>query len=233
MLIYLIDWLENIFGNVPGAGLFDYITFRAGFAVIISLLISMVFGKKIINYLRKLQIGESVRELGLEGQIQKQGTPTMGGLIIIMAILIPCLLVARLDNVYIILMIITTIWIALIGFIDDYIKVFKKDKKGLKGKFKIMGQVGLGLIVALTFVINKDIVVRMDQSAALEIGLSEDDRRGDLIPVKNAKGETIYKGDYKTNLTNVPFFKGNRLDYSLQLCRCNRLDYSLQCWQAT
>jgi phospho-N-acetylmuramoyl-pentapeptide-transferase len=161
MLIYLIDWLEKVFGNVPGAGLFDYITFRAGFAVIISLLISMFFGKQIIDYLRKLQIGESVRELGLEGQKQKQGTPTMGGLIIIMAILIPCFLVARLDNVYIILMILTTVWIGLIGFIDDYIKVFKNDKKGLKGKFKIMGQVGLGLLVALTFVLNENIVVRL------------------------------------------------------------------------
>lgn len=214
MLIYLIDWLEEIFENVPGAGLLDYITFRAGFAVIISLLISMFFGKRIIDYLRRLQIGESVRELGLEGQKQKQGTPTMGGLIIIMAILIPCLLVARLENVYVILMIITTVWIGLIGFIDDYIKVFKKDKKGLKGKFKVMGQVGLGLIIALTFVMNEDIVVRMDQSAAREIGLTEEARKGDLIPVLTEDGNTVYKGDYKTNLTNIPFFKGNRLDYA-------------------
>ncbi len=214
MLIYLIDWLEEIFENVPGAGLFDYITFRAGFAVIVSLLISLVFGKRIINYLRRLQIGETVRELGLEGQIQKQGTPTMGGLIIIMAILIPCLLVAKLNNIYVILMIITTIWIASIGFIDDYIKVFKKEKKGLKGKFKIMGQVGLGLIIALTFVLNDDIVVRMDEASAIEIGLTEDARIGELIPVLNEEGETVYKGDYKTNLTNVPFFKGNRLDYA-------------------
>ncbi len=214
MLIYLIDWLEEVFGNVPGAGLFDFITFRAGFAVIISLLISMFFGKQIIDYLRKLQIGETVRELGLEGQLQKQGTPTMGGLIIIMAILIPCLLVAKLDNVYVILMIVTTVWMALIGFIDDYIKVFKKDKQGLKGKFKVMGQIGLGLIVALTFVMNKDIVVRMDQTAAHEIGLTEEARIGALIPVETERGDTLYKGDYKTNLTNVPFFKGNRLDYS-------------------
>ncbi len=214
MLIYLIDWLEKVFGNVPGAGLFDYITFRAGFAVIISLLISMFFGKQIIDHLRKLQIGETVRELGLEGQVQKQGTPTMGGLIIIMAILIPCLLVAKLDNIYVVLMIVTTVWMAFIGFIDDYIKVFKKDKQGLKGKFKVMGQIGLGLIIALTFVMNEDIVVRMDQSAAREIGLSEDTRVGELIPVVNLRGDTICRGDYKTNLTNVPFFKGNRLDYA-------------------
>lgn len=214
MLIYLIDWLEKIFGNVPGAGLFDYITFRAGFAVIISLLISMFFGKQIIDYLRKLQIGESVRELGLEGQKQKQGTPTMGGLIIIMAILIPCLLVARLNNVYVILMIVTTVWIGLIGFIDDYIKVFKKDKKGLKGKFKVMGQVGLGLLVALTFILNENIVVRLDQTAAQEIGLDEENRIGELIAVPAEDGSFTYKADYKTNLTNVPFLKGNRLDYS-------------------
>lgn len=214
MLIYLIDWLEEIFGNVPGAGLFDYITFRAGLAVIISLLISMFFGKRIIDYLRKLQIGESVRELGLEGQIQKQGTPTMGGLIIIMAILIPCLLVAELNNIYVILMVVTTVWMAFIGFVDDYIKVFKKDKQGLKGKFKIMGQVGLGFIIALTFIMNEDVVVRMDQTAAEEIGLTDEARVGDLIPVETEDGGAIYKGDYKTNLTNVPFFKGNRLDYS-------------------
>jgi len=214
MLIYLIDWLEEIFGNVPGAGLFDYITFRAGLAVIISLLISMFFGKRIIDYLRKLQIGESVRELGLEGQIQKQGTPTMGGLIIIMAILIPCLLVAELNNIYVILMVVTTVWMAFIGFVDDYIKVFKKDKQGLKGKFKIMGQVGLGFIIALTFIMNEDVVVRMDQTAAVEIGLTDEARVGELIPVETEDGGAIYKGDYKTNLTNVPFFKGNRLDYS-------------------
>ena len=213
MLIYLIDWLNSILGHIPGAGLFQYITFRAGVAVIISLIISLLMGRKIIDYLRRLQIGETVRELGLEGQTQKSGTPTMGGVIIIMAVLIPCLLMARLDNVYVILMILSTTWMAIIGFIDDYIKVFKKDKKGLSGKFKILGQVGLGLIIALTMLWNQDIVVRMETSVAKEVGLDDRDRKGSLIYVEEGD-RTIEKGDYKTNLTNVPFLKGNRLDYA-------------------
>ncbi|MBK6947672.1 MAG: phospho-N-acetylmuramoyl-pentapeptide-transferase [Haliscomenobacter sp.] len=213
MVIYLIDWLNSILGHIPGAGLFQYITFRAGVAVIISLIISLLMGRKIIDYLRRLQIGETVRELGLEGQTQKSGTPTMGGVIIIMAVLIPCLLMARLDNVYIILMILSTTWMAIIGFIDDYIKVFKKDKKGLSGKFKILGQVGLGLIIALTMLWNQDIVVRMETSVAKEVGLDNRDRRGSLIYVEEGE-RTIEKGDYKTNLTNVPFIKGNHLDYA-------------------
>ncbi len=213
MLIYLIDWLSSILGHIPGAGLFQYITFRAGVAVIISLIISLLMGRRIIDYLRRLQIGETVRELGLEGQTQKSGTPTMGGVIIIMAVLIPCLLMARLDNVYVILMILSTTWMAIIGFIDDYIKVFKKDKKGLSGKFKILGQVGLGLIIALTMLWNQDIVVRMETSVANEVGLDDRDRKGSLIYVEEGE-RTIEKGDYKTNLTNVPFLKGNRLDYA-------------------
>lgn len=191
----------------------QYITFRAGVAVIISLIISLLLGRKIIDYLRRLQIGETVRELGLEGQTQKSGTPTMGGVIIIMAVLIPCLLMARLDNVYVILMVLSTTWMAIIGFIDDYIKVFKKDKKGLSGKFKILGQVGLGLIIALTMLWNQDIVVRMETSVAKEVGLDDRDRKGSLIYVEEGE-RTIEKGDYKTNLTNVPFLKGNRLDYA-------------------
>lgn len=213
MLIYLIDWLNSILGHIPGAGLLQYITFRAGVAVIISLIISLLLGRKIIDYLRRLQIGETVRELGLEGQTQKSGTPTMGGVIIIMAVLIPCLLMARLDNVYVILMVLSTTWMAIIGFIDDYIKVFKKDKKGLSGKFKILGQVGLGLIIALTMLWNQDIVVRMETSVAKEVGLDDRDRKGSLIYVEEGE-RTIEKGDYKTNLTNVPFLKGNRLDYA-------------------
>lgn len=213
MLIYLAEWLKDFFPELPGAGLFQYITFRAGIAVILSLIISMVLGGKIINYLRKLQIGETVRELGLEGQSQKAGTPTMGGVMIILGVLVPTLLVARLDNVYVLLMLLSTTWMAIIGFIDDYIKVFKKDKGGLSGKFKILGQVVLGLIIALTMILHDDVVVRMETNTAREIGLAEEDRVGSMIYVEEGDA-TIEKGDYKTNLTNVPFLKGNRLDYS-------------------
>ncbi|MFN9688352.1 MAG: phospho-N-acetylmuramoyl-pentapeptide-transferase, partial [Bacteroidota bacterium] len=197
----------------PGAGLFQYITFRAGLAVIFSLLISLVFGGAIINYLRKLQIGESIRDLGLQGQIQKQGTPTMGGIIIILAILIPTLLVSRLDNIYILMMLIATIWMGVIGFIDDYIKVFKKDKQGLKGKFKIAGQIGLGLIIALMMLGSDEIVVRMDTEDALLLGLNDKDRVGDFIYTQTNQGISE-KADYKTTLTNIPFMKGNQLNYA-------------------
>lgn len=213
MLIDLFDWLNRIFGHFPGAGLFQYITFRAGLAVIFSLLISLVFGGTIIKYLRKLQIGESIRDLGLQGQIQKQGTPTMGGIIIIMAILIPTLLVSRLDNIYIIMMIIATTWMGVIGFIDDYIKVFKKDKQGLKGKFKIAGQIGLGLIIALMMLASDEIVVRMDTEEALALGLNDQDRIGDFIYTQTNQGISE-KADYKTTLTNIPFMKGNQLNYA-------------------
>lgn len=213
MLIELVEWLEATFGPIKGAGLFQYITFRAGVAIILSLLISMVFGGRIIRFLKRLQIGENIRDLGLEGQKEKEGTPTMGGVIIIMAILIPCLLVAKLDNVYIVLMIIATTWMAIIGFIDDYIKVFRKNKKGLRGIFKIMGQIGLGLIIALTMILSEDIVVRMEVDTAESIGLTANDRVGEVLNIE--EGEVaVQKADYKTNLTNVPFFKGNRLDYA-------------------
>ncbi|MFY7943329.1 MAG: phospho-N-acetylmuramoyl-pentapeptide-transferase, partial [Crocinitomicaceae bacterium] len=144
MLYYLFDYLDKL--NFPGAGLFDYISFRAAMALITSLVVSIFFGKKIIGALRNQQIGETVRDLGLEGQIQKSGTPTMGGIIILSAILIPTLLFAKLHNVYVITMLISTIWLGLIGFLDDYIKVFRKNKEGLKGRFKIIGQIGVGLI---------------------------------------------------------------------------------------
>jgi phospho-N-acetylmuramoyl-pentapeptide-transferase len=213
MLIELVEWLESQFGPIRGAGLFQYITFRAGVAIILSLLISMVFGGRIIRYMKRLQIGESIRDLGLEGQKEKEGTPTMGGVIIIMAILVPCILMARLDNVYIVLMILATSWMAIIGFIDDYIKVFRKNKKGLRGIFKVMGQIGLGLIIALTIILNDDVVVRMETGTAESIGLSDDQRVGQFIYTE-AGNTVIEKADYKTNLTNVPFFKGNRLDYA-------------------
>jgi phospho-N-acetylmuramoyl-pentapeptide-transferase len=165
MLYELFKWLEECC-DFPGAGLFRYITFRSGTAIILSLLISMVFGGRIVRYLQKLQVGESVRDLGLTGQKQKEGTPTMGGVIIIMAILLPCLLMADLSNVYILVMLLATVWMGVIGFIDDYIKVFKKNKKGLSGKFKVLGQVGLGLIVALVMLFSEDILVRMELAEA-------------------------------------------------------------------
>ena len=214
MLIELTNWLNNVLGDKPGIGLFDYISFRAGSAIIISLIISMLFGSRIIKYLKRLQIGESVRDLGLDGQKQKEGTPTMGGVIIILATLVPSLLFADLTNVYVILILLSTVWMATIGFVDDYIKVFRKNKKGLHGIFKILGQVGLGLIIALTMILSDDIVVRLGTPAAEEIGLTADDRVGEVIEVILDDGTTVEKGDYKTNLTNVPFFKGNRLDYA-------------------
>ena len=215
MLVALIEWLVDKYGNFPGSGLVNYISFRAGVAVILSLVISMVFGERIIRFLKRLQVGEMVRELGLEGQKQKEGTPTMGGIIIILAILAPCLLMADLGNVYVSTMLIATVWMAIIGSVDDYIKVFRKNKEGLRGKFKIMGQVGLGLLIAVTMVTSRDVVVRMETSTAAEIGLEESDRVGNIIEIRNVKGEVVQqKGDYKTNLTNVPFLKGNRLDYA-------------------
>ncbi|MEL6971428.1 MAG: phospho-N-acetylmuramoyl-pentapeptide-transferase [Bacteroidota bacterium] len=213
MLIYLIDWLDQTIGLGSWTRLFQYITFRAGVAIILSLIISMLFGGKIINLLRSLQVGEEVRDLGLDGQKAKQGTPTMGGIIIVMAILVPCWLMARLDNIYVVLMLVATSWMTIIGFIDDYIKVFRKNKKGLHGRFKIMGQVGLGLFIALTMMNNEQIVVRMDLSEAKEIGLTDADMVGEPIPIMEEEVQVGLKGDYKTNLTNVPFLKGNRLDY--------------------
>jgi phospho-N-acetylmuramoyl-pentapeptide-transferase len=208
MLYHLFDWLENSY-ELKGAGLFRYITFRAGGAVIISLLISMVFGGRIIRFLQRQQVGESIRDLGLKGQKEKEGTPTMGGVIIIMAIMVPCLLMADLTNVYILLMLLATTWMGIIGFIDDYIKVFRKNKKGLSGKFKILGQVGLGLIVALIMLFHEDVYVRMD----LEEAQAQSYEVLKVIEVAGADGETIELANVRTTLTNVPFFKGNRLDY--------------------
>lgn len=159
MLYYLFQYLDKYF-DFPGAGVFQYITFRSALAIIMSLLISTIFGKRVISYLSRLQVGETVRELGLEGQTQKAGTPTMGGLIIIFSTLLPVLLLAKLNNIYIILLIVTTIWMGAIGFLDDYIKIFKKDKAGLKGIFKVIGQVGLGLIVGTTLYFHQDVTIR-------------------------------------------------------------------------
>ncbi len=200
MLYYLFEWLEKF--DWSGAGVFRYISFRALTAVFISLIISIFFGERIIKILRRMQIGETVRDLGLDGQKEKQGTPTMGGVIIIMSILIPCLLLAKLDNIYIILMIIATIWMGIIGFLDDYIKVFKKDKEGLKGRFKILGQIGLGLLVGVVMFMSNEVVVRVDQETANKQGYH-------VI-------ETLGNGNVnvKTTLTNVPFLKGNNFDYA-------------------
>nr|MBP6370023.1 phospho-N-acetylmuramoyl-pentapeptide-transferase [Paludibacteraceae bacterium] len=158
MLYYLFRFLEENF-NLPGAGLFSYVSFRAGMALIFSLFISMVIGKNIINYLRKKQIGESIRDLGLDGQMSKKGTPTMGGIIIIIAILVPSLLFGRIRNIYLLLMIATTVWLGVIGFLDDYIKVFRKHKEGLNGKFKIVGQIGIGLLVGMTMFLSPEVVM--------------------------------------------------------------------------
>lgn len=204
MLYYLFEYLDQQF-DLPGAGLWRFITFRAGAAVILSLLISMVFGGRIVNFLRKLQIGESIRDLGLEGQLQKKGTPTMGGIIIIMAILIPCLLMADLQNIYILLMLLATTWMGIIGFVDDFIKVFKKNKEGLSGKFKVMGQIGLGLIVAITMLYHEDIVVRMP---------GEEAEQAEYEVIKSVEEADGSEWAYvKTTLTNLPFLKNNNLDY--------------------
>jgi phospho-N-acetylmuramoyl-pentapeptide-transferase len=197
MLYYLFTYLDREF-DLPGAGVFQYISFRAGMAALISLLITIFFGKRLIAMLRQKQIGEDIRDLGLQGQLEKKGTPTMGGLIIIAAIVIPALLFARLDNVYIILLLIATVWLGLIGFTDDYIKVFKKDKQGLAGKFKIVGQVGLGLIVGLTLYYHQDVKVR------------EFNRP---IAVEQRTETPVTFQDVKSNKTTIPFFKNNELNY--------------------
>ncbi|MBN2597258.1 phospho-N-acetylmuramoyl-pentapeptide-transferase [Labilibaculum sp.] len=208
MLYYLFRYLNQL--DFPGAGMFEYISFRAALAIMTSLFIATVFGKKIILLLQKQQIGEIVRDLGLAGQMEKKGTPTMGGLIIILSIIVPVLLFAKLDNIYIILMLITTVWLGLIGFIDDYIKVFKKDKAGLSGKLKVAGQIGLGLIVGLTLYINDDVVVR-EKTTMSEIGIQTE-----LVDegfTSQAPGLTRLTTDVKSTKTTIPFFKNNEFDY--------------------
>jgi phospho-N-acetylmuramoyl-pentapeptide-transferase len=207
MLYYFFQYLDKAF-DFPGAGVFQYISFRAALALITSLIISLIFGKRIINYIRKKQIGETIRELGLEGQTQKTGTPTMGGLIIIAAIIIPTLLFAKVLNVYIVLMLISTVWLGGIGFLDDYIKVFKKNKEGLKGKFKIVGQIGIGLIVGCVFYFHPDVVIKervTSTSADIATISGNDDKK--LSAPKYAETPI------KTLKTTIPFFKNNELDY--------------------
>ena len=195
MLYYFFEFLENQY-QIPGASLFTYISFRAAAAIITSLLISTIFGKRIIDFLRKKQIGESIRDLGLDGQIEKTGTPTMGGLIIIISTIIPVLLFANLKNIYIILLIVTLVWMGIIGFVDDYIKLYKKDKEGLRGKYKIIGQVILGLFVGFTLFFHPEVTVK-DQS---QFG----------IELQSADNLT----EYKSTETTIPFVKDNVFDYS-------------------
>lgn len=197
MLYYLFNYLDSL--DFPGAGMFRYVSFRAVVTIIISLIISTVIGRRIIDKLQMLQIGETVRNLGLEGQLSKKGTPTMGGIIIIIAIIIPVLLFARLDNIYIILMLITTVWLGSLGFLDDYIKVFKKDKEGLRGKFKIIAQIGLGLIVGLALYLSPTVIVREN---------TEIRNHEDVIERVTYTVEGV-----KSTQTTIPFLKNNNLDY--------------------
>ena len=207
MLYYLFKYLEQF--DFPGAGMFHYISFRTGMAVITSLIISLLFGKRIIDLLQRLQIGESIRNLGLKGQSQKKGTPTMGGLIILGSILIPVVLFGDLLNIYVQLILLTTVWLGLVGFLDDYIKVFKKNKAGLRGKFKIGGQVVLGLIVGFTMYFNKDVVIREQVGDATQIEGTRTIIESDEIYPET----TVFTHDIKSTKVNVPFFKDNEFDY--------------------
>ncbi len=195
MLYNLFDYLNDL--NFPGAGAFLFITTRAALAIILSLIISLILGKRIINMLQRLQVGETVRDLGLDGQIEKAGTPTMGGLMILAAILIPTLLFAKLDNIYILMLLLSTVWLGLIGFLDDYIKVFKKNKEGLQGKAKIVGQVGIGIIVGATLFLNEGVVI------AEQTGVKSGD-----------ENQTIEWTETQSMATTIPFLKNNELDYA-------------------
>jgi phospho-N-acetylmuramoyl-pentapeptide-transferase len=212
MLYHFFEYIDTYY-NLPGAGLFQYITFRAAFGIILSLMISLVFGGRIISLLKRLQVGETVRELGLEGQKEKEGTPTMGGIIILLAILVPCTLLARLDNVYILLMLFSTIWLGLIGGADDYIKVFLKNKDGLSGKTKVFGQIFLGLVVGVTMLVSNDVVIRMPLEEARSAGYEVVKQYEIPLPKVNDISRMTEMAYVKTTLTNVPFFKNNNFDY--------------------
>jgi len=201
MLYYLFEYLENNY-NIPGAGLFGFITFRAAMAVILSLFIATIFGKRIIKFLQRKQMGETIRDLGLEGQNEKAGTPTMGGLIIILATLVPVLLLAKLENIYVIMLIVTTLWMGTIGFIDDYLKKFRNDKAGLPGKFKVIGQVGLGLFVGVVMYMHPDITIKRERPV-------------DHMEVAASQAGTVreYLPEEKALLTTIPFVKKNEFNY--------------------
>lgn len=210
MLYYLFDYFDSI--NIPGAGLFHYISFRAGMALITSLIVSMIFGKKIIRLLQKQQIGETVRDLGLEGQLQKAGTPTMGGIIILSAILIPTLLFAKLHNIYVVTMLLATVWLGAIGFLDDYIKVFKKNKEGLAGKFKVVGQVGVGLIVGSILYFHPDIQVHKNVPADYQLKHGEE-----FVTKMHVDDEVTENSKWIVTddmTTTIPFVKNNEFNYN-------------------
>jgi phospho-N-acetylmuramoyl-pentapeptide-transferase len=210
MLYYLFEYLDKVY-DLPGAGVFRFLSFRAALAIITSLIISLFLGKRIIAWLLKLQVGETIRDLGLEGQKEKQGTPTMGGLLIIAAILIPTMLFTRLDNVYIVIMIISTLWLGFIGFLDDYIKVFKKDKEGLRAKSKLVGQVGLGLIIGSILYFNPHVVVREKIENAEIVVQSRSTIIDDL---KDSEGILFSGLNEKSTKTTIPFLKNNEFDYA-------------------
>ena len=202
MLYYLFEYLENEY-QIPGASLFGFLTFRAALAIILSLLFSTIFGKRIIKFLQKKQVGETIRDLGLTGQNEKVGTPTMGGLIIILATILPVILVGKLDNIYILLLLVTTLWMGSIGFVDDYIKKFRNDKEGLKGKFKIIGQVGLGIIVGLTFFFHSEVTIKEKLPFEMQ-----------TILATSKSSKLQFYAETKSTKTTIPFFKANEFDYA-------------------
>ncbi len=213
MLYQLFTWLKTEF-NLPGGGVFYFITFRVAMAVILSLVITLIYGKRIIRYLQAKQIGETIRDLGLQGETSKKGTPTMGGVVIIAAILIPTILLARVTNVYVLLMIISTVWCGMIGFIDDYIKVFKKNKEGLAGRFKIVGQIGLGIIVGLTMYYNQNVYIQRETSEGLLAKTSVVDKvlKENIIKIENGITHTYAR--VQSPVTTVPFFKNHEFSYA-------------------
>ncbi len=212
--------------DFPGSGVFDYISFRAGMALIISLVISLWFGKGIVRMLQRMQVGETVRDLGLEGQVEKQGTPTMGGLIIIAATIIPTLLFARLDNIYILLMLLSTVWLGTIGFLDDYIKVFKKDKRGLAGKFKVVGQVGIGLVIGLTVYFHPSIRTKVEVPQVI----ADQFESNEVTKFTEESGNVHYLLDRRQPNTTIPFVKGNELNYSSVMGRIFGRDARKYTW---
>jgi len=213
MFYHLFKYLDQTI-NLPGAGVFEFISFRTAMAVLVSLVISTIIGKWIIKLLRKMQIGETVRDLGLKGQLSKEGTPTMGGIIIFLSIFIPTLLFASLDNIYVILALVSTVWLGIIGYMDDYIKIFRKEKEGLAGKFKLLGQIGLGLIVGITIYFHDDAVIRenisQEKYQSIEQVYQQQHTHIDTIQQE----ETLYRIDHKSTKTTIPFAKGNEFNYA-------------------
>ena len=218
MLYYIFKYLDEAY-NLPGSGMFQYISFRAAASIILALLIVIIFGRKIIDFLRRKQIGEEVRDLGLEGQLQKRGTPTMGGVIILLAILVPILLLGRLDNIYIQLMIVSTVWLGLIGGLDDYIKVFRHNKEGLKGRFKIVGQVGLGIIVGTTMCVSQEIVVRDKVVQPVQTVYMNED--GSVLETVH-RNVVLSSESLKTTQTTIRLAHGRQYDDDVAALRAGR-----------